>query len=81
MRRSMDLITLFLMGTGILAFLLILLVIMWAMMPSRHENFKDEGELDEIKHQVEMEGEREAEEELMPYKPPRLDAPRQRKRF
>lgn len=81
MRRIMDVVTLLLISTGLLAFILILLVVLWAVRPSRHENFRDEGELDEIKHQVEMEGEREAEEELMPYKPPRLDAPRQRKRL
>lgn len=81
----MEIIVLMLVMTGVLAFFLVVLVLLWAFVPSRREEHDmyrtDEGELDQIKHQVEMEGEREAEEELMPYRPPRLDSPRQRKRL
>ncbi|MEK6859156.1 MAG: hypothetical protein AABX53_04570 [Nanoarchaeota archaeon] len=81
----MELITLLLVNTAVLAFFLIVLFVVWAVMPSRSrlpdEFISDENELDQIKHQVELEGEQEAEEELMPYKPPRLDSPRNRKRL
>lgn len=81
----MELITLLVISTAVFAFFLIVLLVLWAVMPARsrlHDEFvNDENELDQIKHQVELEGEQEAEEELMPYKPPRLDMPRNRKRL
>lgn len=80
----MDVGTVLLMLMGLLLVLLVVLVLLWALMPPRtteKHSIRHESELDQIKHQVELEGEQEAMEELMPYKPPRLNAPRQRKRL
>lgn len=75
----MELVTLLFINTGFLLGIFVLIVLLWAFMPSRptqKESFEtDENEIDSIRHQVEREGEQEAEEELMPYKPPRLDKP------
>ena len=64
---------------------LILLVILSMFRPAaRKSGYQDEWEVEKdlktIKNQIEHEGEKEAEEELMPYKPPRLDKP-ERKRL
>lgn len=79
----MDLTTLMIITTFVLLGLLVLLVLMVALLPERHPRRlrADESDLDQIKHQVEEEGAQEAMEELMPYRPPRLDAPRRRRRF
>ena len=52
---------------------------MWVAIPPKRDSSYGENEFDEevsnIRHQVEHEAGDEAEEELMPYKPPRLDKP------
>lgn len=73
---------LLMVNTAVLAVLLVILVVAWAFMPAPQPiRTEEESEIDQIKHHVELEGEQEAMEELMPYKPPRLDSPRQRKRL
>lgn len=80
----MEIITALFISTGVLVLFLLALIFIGALMPPRREDrtFVNDGdEIDSIKHQVEREGAQEAEEELMPYKPPRLDSPRQRRRI
>lgn len=80
----MDTALVFLGGMTIfLLVVLVLLTLALILIPSRKRSYepREESELDTIKHQIESEGEQEAMEELMPYKPPRLDAPRNRKRL
>ena len=79
----MDITTLLVINTFVLLGLLILLVIIAVFAPARRNNTAqenyDENDFSNIKGQVEREGEQEAMEELMPYKPPRLDAPRRKR--
>jgi hypothetical protein len=75
----MDLMILLIASTVFFSIILILLVVMWTAIPNRGERGYGESEFNKeisnIKHQIEHEAGNEAEEELMPYKPPRLDKP------
>lgn len=75
----MDALTIiFLSMTAALAIILIVMVFIWALMPASRRK-SDEEELNTIKNEIEQEVTQEAEEELMPYKPPRLDKPTRRR--
>lgn len=76
----MDALTIiFLSMTAVLAIVLVVLVFIWALAPSAARERSDEEELNNIKNEIEHEVTQEAEEELMPYKPPRLDKPTRRR--
>lgn len=78
----MDLVILLAILGGFLLFVLIVLLLIGALMgPAQVHHIHEEDDLQQIKDQIEREGELEAEEELMPYKPPRLDKPSTRKRL
>jgi Na+-transporting methylmalonyl-CoA/oxaloacetate decarboxylase gamma subunit len=77
---SMDALTIiFLSMTAALTVILIVLVAVWAAMSDSPRRKSDEEELNTIKNEIEHEVTQEAEEELMPYKPPRLDKPTRRR--
>lgn len=77
----MELFNLLAITAGILFVLLIVLVLVAALSAPRPQMYHehDSDDLQQIKDQIEHEGELEAEEELMPYKPPRLDRPTQKR--
>ena len=78
----MDLTTILMFNTLFLLIVLVILVLFFVMIKPRSENQMQEPrqkDIDSIKQQVEAEGKQEAEEELMPYKPPRLNAPRRKR--
>jgi predicted membrane protein len=76
----MDALTIiFLLMTAALAIILVVMIFIWALMPGTPRRKSDEEELNTIKNEIEHEVTQEAEEELMPYKPPRLDKPTRRR--
>jgi Mg2+/Co2+ transporter CorB len=76
----MDALTLiFLSVTAVLALILVVMIFIWALRPQAPRRRSDEEELNTIKNEIEHEVTQEAEEELMPYKPPRLDKPTKRR--
>lgn len=74
----MDLFTLLVITAFVLLGLLVILVVIWVSRGPAEpfiESPREARELRKIKHEIEHEAELESEEELAPYKPPRLSRP------
>ena len=79
---ALDLSTILMINAFFLLAVLVILVVLAALRPWKEPN-EDEWEVEKdlktIKNQIENEAKVEAEEELMPNKPPRLKEPRKRR--
>ena len=75
----LDIVTLLTINAFVLLGIFVILVLLAVFSGPMYETRPVGQDLENIKHQIEHEAEIESEEELMPYKPPRLDKPTRRR--
>jgi len=75
----MDAVTFLTINVFVLLAILVILVLLAVFIRPAPFESEVSQDLENIKNQIEHEAEIEAEEELMPYKPPRLDRPTRRR--